>query len=108
MKHNIKLATESRNEKQAARAVLGILDSNLDVIRLAERSPEALIDTIRLISASDTDRREAHEHEIDFLLSKITQERKGRAKANKRADDAEAMVRALQHHILTTIKNDAQ
>lgn len=82
--------------------VLGFRDEDGKVIKLEERSKEALIDTIRSIKARHEDREAANSAAIKALEERLKIARKAKQEANRRADIAEKAMRSLLDNFKAT------
>lgn len=80
-------------EKRQARKVLGIRSDDGN-IPLKERSREALIDTINMMSERHKDQLTELQGANDALKKRLKDHRKAKALANTRADRAVAALRA--------------
>lgn len=82
-------------EAQHAKIVLGLRDEYGKNIPIADRSNEGLRNTIALINNRMQDMMVAHRAAEKVLLDRLKTTRQAKAKANQRADRAEAAMRAM-------------
>ena len=96
----------SHEDRENARKVLGFKDEDGQNIPLKDRSKDALLDTIRRMSAANRDRITALQGSNDALLKRLKDHRKAKALANRRADQAVAMMREMLDRFEKDTPND--
>lgn len=89
------MTDDLKEQKKAARILLGLKDEQHMPIKMADRSPEALLVTIDLLNKSASDHTAARLATEEMLHKRLKAERKARALANARADKAVAAMRAM-------------